>query len=437
MNLVQPILDRLIGLHPKAIDLSLGRIERLLAALGHPERRLPPVIHVAGTNGKGSTVAFMRAMLEAAGRGVHVYTSPHLVRFNERIRLAGPGGGRLVSDEELAVTLSEIEGINGDAPITFFEITTAAAFRLFAEHPADFLLLETGLGGRLDATNVVERPHVTVITPVSLDHARFLGDTVRQIAAEKAGIIKRGVPVVVARQSAEALDAIERQAARRAAPLHVSGQDWIAQEERGRLVFQDERGLLDLPLPRLLGRHQHENAGAAIAALRALGPEAAPERAVERGLLTVDWPARLQRLGAGRLVTLVPGSELWLDGGHNPDGARAVAAAVAEIEERAPRPLVLVLGMLSSKDAPGFLEHFAGLARMVLTVPIEGSEAHSARDLARIARGAGMRADVSDGVAAALAAVRDTAFEAPPRILVCGSLHLAGQVLAENGTLPS
>jgi dihydrofolate synthase/folylpolyglutamate synthase len=381
----------------------------------------------------------MRAMLEAAGRSVHVYTSPHLVRFNERIRLAGPNGGRLVSDEELAATLIDIERINGDAPITFFEITTAAAFRLFVEHPADVLLLETGLGGRLDATNVVERPHVTVITSVSLDHAKFLGDTVRQIAAEKAGIVKRGVPLVVARQSAEALDVIERQAARRGAPLHVSGQDWIVQEERGRLVFQDERGLLDLPPPRLLGRHQHENAGAAIAALRALGPAAPPERAIERGLQTVDWPARLQRLGTGRLAGLVPdGAELWLDGGHNPDGARAIAAAMAEIEERAPRPLVLILGMLSSKDAPGFLEHFAGLARTVLTVPIERAEqAHSARDLARAARGAGIRAEAADGVAAALARVRDTAFEVPPRILICGSLHLAGQALAENGTPPS
>src|SRR5215813_15570591 len=256
MNLVDSIVARLLSLHPKRIDLSLDRMWRLLAALGHPERRLPPVIHVAGTNGKGSTVAFMRAILEAAGQRVHVYTFPHLVRFNERFRLGAAAGGALVTDEALAAALSECEAANGTEPITVFEIETAAAFVLFARHPADVLLLEVGLGGRLDATNVIERPLVTVITPVSLDHAEFLGDSVGEIAGEKAGILKAGVPAIVAAQPREALAAIERQAARVKAPIRIAGEDWTATEERGRLVYQDDAGLLDLPAPKLYGRHQ-------------------------------------------------------------------------------------------------------------------------------------------------------------------------------------
>src|SRR5215467_4939647 len=352
MNLVDSIVARLLSLHPKRIDLSLDRMWRLLAALGHPEQQLPPVIHVAGTNGKGSTVAFMRAILEAAGLRVHVYTSPHLVRFNERFRLGQAGGGALVTDEVLAAALSECEAANGAEPITAFEIETAAAFLLFARHPADVLLLEVGLGGRLDATNVVERPLVTVITPVSLDHAEFLGDSVALVAAEKAGIIKRGVPLIVATQAREALRVIERQAARLQAPTKIAGENWTATEERGRLVYQDEAGLLDLPPPKLYGRHQFENAGAAIAALRTIGQFAIPTGAYDAGMTKVDWPARLHRLGQGRLVELVPvGSELWLDGGHNPDGGRAIAAALADLEERVSRPLVLIVGMLATKDS--------------------------------------------------------------------------------------
>src|SRR6478672_1342562 len=252
------ILARLIALHPKRIDLSLGRIERLLAALDHPERKLPPVIHVAGTNGKGSTVAFLRALLEAAGKHVHAYTSPHLVRFNERFRLAAPGGGRLVGDAELSAALEECERANGGAPITVFEITTAAGLLLFSRHPADVLLMEVGLGGRLDATNVIDRPLATVITPVSIDHTDFLGDTIEKIAAEKAGIIKAGCPVIVAAQNRDALTVIERQAARLKAPIRIAGENWTATEERGRLVYQDDNGLLDLPAPKLYGRHQFE-----------------------------------------------------------------------------------------------------------------------------------------------------------------------------------
>jgi dihydrofolate synthase/folylpolyglutamate synthase len=438
MTAIDSILARLIALHPKRIDLSLGRIERLLAALDHPERKLPPVIHVAGTNGKGSTVAFLRALLEAAGKHVHAYTSPHLVRFNERFRLAAPGGGRLVGDAELSAALEECERANGGAPITVFEITTAAGLLLFSRHPADVLLLEVGLGGRLDATNVIERPLATVITPVSIDHTDFLGDTLDKIAAEKAGILKRGVPAVVAAQHRDALTVIERQAAKLGAPLKVAGQDWTATEERGRLVYQDETGLLDLPAPKLYGRHQFENAGLAIAALRAARFRIAPA-AYEAGIVAADWPARLHRLAQGALVERAPaGSELWLDGGHNPDGGRTIAAALADLEERVSRPLVLVVGMLRSKDCEGFLANFSGLARRLIAVPVPGAEAGlSAEEVAACARGIGLSATSRDNLSEALEAARKLDLEPPPRILITGSLYLAGEVLRENGTPPT
>jgi dihydrofolate synthase/folylpolyglutamate synthase len=419
--------------------LSLDRMWRLLGALGHPERQLPPVIHVAGTNGKGSTVAFMRAMLEAAGRRVHVYTSPHLVRFNERFRLGHAGGGELVSDGALADALSTCEAANGSAPITVFEIETAAAFVLFAHHPADILLLEVGLGGRLDATNVVERPLVTVITPVSLDHAEFLGDSVALVAAEKAGIVKRGVPLIVATQAREALKVIERQAARLQAPIKIAGENWTATEERGRLVYQDEAGLLDLPAPKLYGRHQFENAGAAIAALRAADALQLPRSAFEIGVAKADWPARMQRLSQGALLTLLPGgSELWLDGGHNADGGRAIANALADIEERVSRPLVLVVGMLATKDCSAFLKNFTGLARRIIAVPIPRQEKSlSAGAVAAAARAIAIPAQEAADVAAALSAVGQLELGEPPRVLITGSLYLAGEVLAVNGTPPS
>ena len=427
---------RLLALHPKRIDLSLGRIGRLLAALGHPERRLPPVIHVAGTNGKGSTVAFARAILEAAGKGVHVYTSPNLVRLNERFRLARAGGGKFVEDDELADVLSECEAKNGDEPITVFEIETAAAFVLFTRHPADILLLEVGLGGRLDATNVVERPLASVITRVSLDHRDFLGDTIEAIAAEKAGILKAQVPAVIASQMREALAAIERQAARLKVPLSIAGENWTATEERGRLVYQDDDGLLDLPAPKLYGRHQFENAGAAIAALR-VGGLRLPAAAFELGMLRVDWPARMQRLSHGRLTPLLPAeSELWLDGGHNADGGRAIAAALADLEERVSRPLILVVGMLSTKDAKGFLRNFTGLARRVITVPIHQDKALPAAALADIARGIGIPALARDDIESALTTAGKLELAPAPRVLITGSLYLAGEVLHANGTPP-
>ena len=433
------LLERFIALHPKLIDLSLDRIQRLLATLGNPQHRLPPVIHVAGTNGKGSTVAFMRAILEAAGLSVHVYTSPHLVRFHERIRLGAPGGGRLVDEDKLVDAFRRCEEANAGVPITVFEITTAAAMLLFSENPSDVLLLEVGLGGRFDATNIVDEPIATVITPVSMDHAEFLGDTVEKIAREKAGILKRGVPAIISLQNEAPLSVIEAVAQRVGAPLIVGGQDFSTHEENGRLVYQDERGLMDLPLPRLAGRHQHINAGAAIATLRhARGLPSLPVDAFERGLRSVTWPARLQPLRDGKLVSLLPpGSELWLDGSHNMDGGRVTAAALAEMEEQTARPLVLIVGMLATKDARGFLHAFEDLTRTVIAVPVASQKAgRTADDIAVIANILGYHATTAPDVEKALADIAARDWPKPPRVLITGSLYLAGDVLAVNGTTP-
>ncbi|HZP70168.1 MAG TPA: folylpolyglutamate synthase/dihydrofolate synthase family protein [Pseudolabrys sp.] len=438
MTQIDSIVLRLMALHPKRIDLSLDRVQRLLGAIGHPEKKLPPVIHVGGTNGKGSTIAFLRAILEASGCSVHVYTSPHLVRFNERFRIGSPGEGHLVSDDELAATLEECERANAGAPITVFEITTAAGLSIFARHPADVLLLEVGLGGRLDATNVIDSPLASIVTRISVDHTDFLGDSLEAIAAEKAGILKRGTPAVAASQHRDVLAVIKRQAARLGIPMKIAGDDWTATEERGRLVYQDEAGLLDLPAPRLYGRHQFENAGLAIAALRTVRQFVVSGAAFEAGMTRAEWPARLQRLGQGRLVELVPsGSELWLDGGHNPDGGRAIAAALADLEERVSRPLVLIVGMLASKDCEGFLRNFAGLARRLIAVPVPGVEKGlTAEAVADIGRAIGISATSRDNLAEAFDAARKLALEPPPRILITGSLYLAGEVLRENGTPP-
>ena len=395
---------------------------------------MPPVIHVAGTNGKGSTIAFLRAMLEAAGQSVHVYTSPNLVRVNERFRLGSRGGGLLVTDHQLAEALTECEVANGDSPITLFEIETAAAFVLFARYPADYLLLEVGLGGRLDATNVIDRALASVVTPVSMDHVEFLGDTIEKIATEKAGIFRAGVPAVIAPQADLVSAVLERHAERARAPLHAAGQQWQATVEHGRLVYQDEKGLLDMPPPKLFGRHQFDNAGTAIAALRAAGVQL-PAKAIEQGLMRAEWPARLQRLTTGKLVSAAPaGAELWLDGGHNADGGRAIAAALGDLEERVSRPLVLIVGMLSTKDRSAFLRNFTGLVRRVFGVPIHQDKAVPADEIAASARGAGMPADAAPSIEEALAAIGELGFDPPPRILITGSLYLAGEVLAANGT---
>jgi dihydrofolate synthase/folylpolyglutamate synthase len=437
-NPTDALIERLGALHPKKIDLSLGRLEKLLDRLGNPERKLPPTIHVAGTNGKGSTVAFLRAILEAAGKGVHVYTSPSLVRFHERIRLAQKSGSRIVDDERLLKALSAAEKMNDGDEITFFEITTAAALLLFAQESADILLLETGLGGRLDATNVIEKPLASVITPISIDHTEHLGLTLEAIAGEKAGILKRGATAIIARQEPGPLKVLERTAAKLGIKTFISGEQWNAHEERGRLVYSDEDGLLDLPRPRLIGRHQIENAGTAIATLRVLDNLKIPVAAFEQGLSRANWPARMQRLGTGKLIGLLPqGAELWLDGGHNVAGAMAVTASLAELEERVPRPLILVAGMLATKDSEGFLACFKGLARELLAVPVPGETSRKPEEIAAAAEIAGLKGTATAGIEDALKKIAALPLEAPPRVLITGSLYLAGEVLALNGTPPT
>jgi dihydrofolate synthase/folylpolyglutamate synthase len=430
----ETLLERLKKLHPQSIDLSLGRIERLLAALRHPERRLPPVVHVAGTNGKGSYLAFTRAIAEALGKGVHVYTSPHLVNFHERIVLAGPHGSAPIAEDFFVDCLARSEAANGGELITLFEITTAAAFLAFSEVPANLLLLETGLGGRLDATNVVAKPLLTSITPVSIDHVSFLGDTIAAIAGEKAGILKPGVPCVVGRQVQEAFEVIDRRAAAVGAPLHVAGRDFDMYEQHGRLIFQTPSRLIDLPLPRLNGRHQIDNAGTAIAGASIIFGEALTTRALEYGLTHAEWPARLERLAVGRLHAYVTdGTEIWLDGGHNAAGGQVIAHSIAELEERVPRPVHLVFGMMETKDAHAFIAPFKGLVERVYTVPIPDElNAFSAEALAEIVRAEGFDVVSTSGVPEALARSQG-ALDGPGRVLICGSLYLAGHVLKLHG----
>ena len=388
---------------------------------------MPPTIHVAGTNGKGSTCAFLRAILEAAGKRVHVYTSPHLVSIHERVRLAG----KIVSEAQLTDAFQRVETINCNEPITVFEITTAAAFLLFSEVPADYLILEVGLGGRFDATNVIAAPIASVITPISFDHKDYLGETIAKIAWSKAGIIKAGVPVIIGPQSADAMSVIEAEAQSVHAPMLVNGQEFSGHEEHGRLVFQDADGLLDLPLPRLAGRHQHANAAGAIAVLRRVLPDLATPDAIAKGLQTVDWPARMQRL-SGYLTELIPqGAELWLDGGHNADGGRVVSAAFGELEERVPRPLVMIVGMLSTKESDQFLSAYAGLARHLYAVAIPGQEhvTRSAEEIASLAKRNGIPAAIAGDVPETLVFIAAQTWPVPPRILITGSLYLAGEVL--------
>jgi dihydrofolate synthase/folylpolyglutamate synthase len=430
------LLSRLKALHPQSIDLSLGRIERLLAVLGSPELRLPPVVHVAGTNGKGSLFAFLRAIAEAQGARVHVYTSPHLVNFHERIVLASPDGGSApITESHLVDCLARAEAANRGELITLFEITTVAAFLAFADTPADLLLLETGLGGRLDATNVVAKPLATAITPISIDHVAFLGDSLTAIAGEKAGILKSGVPCIVGRQERAALDVIEARAEAVGAPLHIAGRDFDMFEQHGRLVFQTEARLLDLPLPRLNGRHQIENAGNAIATASLVFGDELKTNSLEWGLTHAEWPARLELLLEGGLHAYVgEGTELWLDGGHNEAGGRVLAQAIAELDEHVPRTVHIIWGMMETKDAHAFIAPFKGLAERIYTVPIDDEEnAFSAEALAAIATAEGFDAVPTTGVANALLRSRAALGGQPARILICGSLYLAGHVLRLHG----
>ncbi|NVO22039.1 bifunctional folylpolyglutamate synthase/dihydrofolate synthase [Donghicola mangrovi] len=416
------ILERMMALHPKVIDLTLDRVWRLLEALGNPQNDMPPVIHIAGTNGKGSTQAMIRAGLEAMGKKVHAYTSPHLARFHERIRLAG----ELISEPALTALLDECYERNEGGNITYFEITTCAALLAFARTPADYTLLEVGLGGRLDATNVIDQPALTIITPVDIDHQQFLGETLAEIAGEKAGIIKRGVPVIVGPQKDEGLDVIEARAERLGAPVLAYGQHWHVSTENGRLIYQDERGLLDLPLPNLPGPHQITNAGAALAALRHLG---ADEAACEAAVTQAFWPARMQRLKTGPLVQIAGEAELWLDGGHNPAAGDAIAATLAQMPKRETH---LICGMLNTKDIAGYLRPMAAYADSLSAVSIPG-EANTlpAETTAEVAAKVGLTAHIAEDVEHALRHIIDT--HGNVRVLICGSLYLAGQVLKQNG----
>lgn len=418
------ILARMMALHPKIIDLTLDRVWRLLDALGNPQNDLPPVIHIAGTNGKGSTQAMIRAGLEAAGHSVHAYTSPHLARFHERIRLAGT----LITEGALTDLLDECYAANGGEDITYFEITTCAAILAFARTSADYTLLEVGLGGRLDATNVIDTPALTIITPVSMDHEAYLGNTLAAIAGEKAGIIKRRVPVIVGPQDEAGLNVIEARANRLGAPILAYGQHWHASPERDGMIYQDETGLLDLPRPVLPGDHQIQNAGMALAALRHLGCD---EMACEAAVTNAAWPARMQRLRTGPLAEMATasGAELWLDGGHNPAAGIALASVLRSLPKR---PTHMICGMLNTKDVRGYLAPLSGVADslMALSIPNEAATLPAA-DTAQAARDVGMSASVAPDLKSALSSILDQTPEA--RVLICGSLYLAGTVLRENG----
>ncbi|SLN62907.1 Bifunctional protein FolC [Falsiruegeria litorea R37] len=416
------ILDRMMALHPKIIDLTLDRVWRLLEALDNPQTKLPPVIHIAGTNGKGSTQAMIRAGLEGAGLTAHAYTSPHLARFHERIRLAG----ELITEEHLTQVLDECYVANNGIDITYFEITTVAALLAFARAQADYTLLEVGLGGRLDATNVIDKPALTLITPVSIDHEQFLGNTLAKIAAEKAGIIKRGVPVIVGPQPDEAMEVIEDTATRLGAPLIAYGQHWHVHRENDRLIYQDETGLRDLPLPNLLGAHQIQNAGAALAALRHLN---LGDAAYEAAVTDAEWPARMQRLKTGPLVDAAPEAELWLDGGHNAAAGQAIGDLLQGLPKR---PTHLICGMLNTKDVTGYLRPLAAQADTLTAVSIPGeANTLSAEDTAAAAKSVDFPASTAETVLDALQAI--TAQDPHARVLICGSLYLAGNILRDNG----
>lgn len=436
-NKSDQILARLMALHPKKIDLSLGRMHAILARLGHPEKKLPPVVHIAGTNGKGSTIATLRAIAEAAGHRVHVYTSPHLVRFGERIRLAG----QLIDEETLAVLLERVETAAGDDPITYFEVTTAAALLAFAETPADLCILEVGLGGRLDATNVVENPAAVGITPVSLDHQQFLGDTLQEIAAEKAGIIKPGTPLVVGSQKKVGLDVIKTIADAHGVTPHLIDEAWHveAKTDGSGILYEDWQSVLDLPMPPLVGSHQVKNAAMAIALAHAQQAVAIPDSAIKAGLGWVRWPARLQQIKDTIYNGILPnGSDLWLDGGHNPAAGEVIRSFLQGVDP-VERSVTMILAMMANKDAAGFLQPLTGLVDRVISVPIPGEDgAAQPANLAAAATDIGINGVVAKDVRSALTAIKDKAHPGrPPFVLIAGSLFLAGQVLRDTDLLPT
>ncbi|MEM9276949.1 MAG: folylpolyglutamate synthase/dihydrofolate synthase family protein [Pseudomonadota bacterium] len=431
---VDELIDKLSEIHPKGFDLSLGRITALLDKLGNPHLRIPPVFHVAGTNGKGSTLAFIRSILEAAGYKVHVHTSPHLVNWNERYRLAG----KLVDDDTLADAIERVTEANSGKPITIFEIMSAVMFLLFSEHDADFSLVEVGLGGRFDATNVIPKPLVSAIAPVSLDHQAYLGDTIAKIAFEKAGIIKEQTPVVVGLQEDEARDVIEEVANTRSSSVQVAGQDFDFYRDATGFVFQDGDGLLDLPMPNLAGEHQLVNAALAISAVRAADIKV-PEKAFSEGMQNVVWPGRLEKLPSGKITEKLNGHrDVWIDGGHNPDAGKAIATELLRQNKGADRKTVLICGMINTKEPLGYFQPFTELSAEVITVPVAMSEAGiSPEELAKIAREAGLTAETADtleqGIVRAATIVEENE---EIRILFCGSVYMVGEVLNLNDTPP-
>ena len=426
-------LSELEKLHPKKIDLGLSRIYRVLKKLGNPHKKLPTTIHVAGTNGKGSTVAYLKAFSEAQGKKVHVYTSPHLVNFNERIVIAS----EKISDEYLVNILNRITIINDNQPLSFFEATTAAALLAFSEIKADLCIIEVGLGGRYDATNVII-PDYCAITPIDLDHSEFLGNDIAKIAKEKGGIIKEGIPVVVGPQSEITRSVLENEAYKNKSQIKFWGTNFKAHRERGRLIFENNSQLMDLPLPALHGDHQVINAGTAIAVALQLGIS---QKSIKQGLNSVSWPARMQYLQNGALADMVidSGAELWLDGGHNPHAAIAIGNTLAELEARQSRPLILIIGILKNKDINGYLEAFKGLACYVIAVDIPGHASLPLEKVVQAAKEQGINGQIAinliDAVQRAIntgeAMSRQSADEpiVSPRILICGSLYLAGEVL--------
>ena len=434
------LLTRLAERRPTKIDLGLDRMFAALGALGNPHHAMPPVFHVAGTNGKGSTVAFLRAMLEAADYRVHTYTSPHLVRFNERIVLAGEE----ISDPDLIDAILACEEAAADLTLTYFEAITCAAFVAFSRQPADFLLLEVGLGGRLDATNVIDKPLASLITPVALDHQEYLGRDIATIAAEKAGIAREGVPLVIGPQTPAAMASIEDRALAVGAQSFKFGEEWQTFEEQGRLIYQDTDGLCDLEAPRLAGHHQFTNAGLAIAALRCAGVSSA-DKTLSKGVVSAHWPARMQQLRYGPMVTELQNltgeaADLWLDGGHNPHAARALARILADLDERVSRPVAVICGMQSNKDINGYFEALSGLVRRVYATGADHrSSAAKGEVIAEAAMANGHDAVAMTSLDEAWASltrdIEDGFFGdgVTPRILIAGSLYLAGDVLETHG----
>ena len=441
-------IEKLLAIHPKGFDLSLGRISKLLDKLGNPHRSIPPVFHIAGTNGKGSTAAFLRAIIEAGGKTTHVHTSPHLVNWHERYRLGHRSGGKLVSDKKLEAAITKAVNANAGKPVTVFEIMSAVAFLLFSENKADFSIIEVGLGGRFDATNVIEHPLVSIITPIGLDHQSFLGETLEKITFEKAGIIKSGTAVIIGPQADNVRQVLERIAVERGCKSYIFRQDYDGYEQRGRFVYQDEFGLLDLPLPNLRGAHQLSNAATAIAATRVVGQGFANE-VYETAMSRVDWPGRLERLKPGKLLRQFAKSardnlDIWVDGGHNPQAGEMLSYELSKMQEQDCMPLVMICGMLTTKDPSGFFDHFTGKVDRLITVPVTQSDsAFSPEELAKFATQSKLNSQSAAGIESALGIVANEFTQkaagapgAPVRVIICGSLYLVGEVLGKNGTPP-